>query len=204
MRDSSENSDDLGNVDKEAIALLFAQHREPLRRMIAFRLDPRLARRVDPSDVLQQAFIEALKRVGHFKQSQQTAFRWLRSITEQTMVDILRRHMLAQRRDARREVSIASPATSACIVSHLVGRLSSPSQHVLRAELRATLEEAIQGMDPIDREILALRHFEELGNKEIANLLGIQPTAAYNRYFRALERLRATLASIPGFNEDMQ
>ncbi len=195
---------ELRHGEKEALAKLFSLYRPKLWRLVNFRMDPRLAQRIDPDDVLQEAYLNAEKRLEHyFKDSAQSFFVWLRAIVNQTMIDLHRRHIGAHRRDARREVSLnggPSPfTTSTGFAAQLVGSLTSPSQAAVRAELIQRVEEALQRMDPIDREVLALRHFEELTNSEVAEVLGIEQKAASIRYVRALGRLRAILASVPGF-----
>jgi RNA polymerase sigma-70 factor (ECF subfamily) len=197
----------LGRVrggDQAALAELFAQHREKLRRMVQLRLDHRLAGRVSPSDVLQEAYIDALKRIEHyFEKPDQPFFGWLRLIVGQRLADVHREH-LAQKRDVGQEVSIdrgATPADSACLAACLLGHGSSPSHAAARTESFGRLEEALEQMDPLDREVLALRHFEELSNAETAALLGVQPAAASKRYVRALARLKQILESIPGLGE---
>ena len=118
-----------------------------------------------------------------------------------------RQHLGAQMRDAGQEVSLyrgALPeATSVSLAALLLGRLTSPTQAAQRAEMKLRLQEVLNGMDPIDREVLTLRHFEELSNAETAQVLGIGKTAASNRYIRALKRLKEILASIPGFLDTM-
>jgi len=122
------------------------------------------------------------------------------------LIDLCRRHLGAQQRAASREVVLAQPAvgltTSMSLVAMLVGDQSSPSQAALREERRTLLEQAIEQMDPIDREVLALRHFEELSNGEVAEILGLQPTAASNRYIRALERLKQILGAQSYFDSE--
>ena len=186
--------------DSSALAELFDKHREKLRKMVQLRLDHRLAGRVSESDVLQEAYIDALKRVDHyFDKPDQPFFGWLRLVVGQRLADIHREH-LAQKRNALRDVSIQGGGTdSACLAACLLGNLSSPSNAANRNEIYARLEQALDQMDPIDREVLALRHFEELSNAETASLLGIQTAAASKRYVRALARLKQILESIPGF-----
>jgi RNA polymerase sigma-70 factor (ECF subfamily) len=169
--------------------------------MVQLRLDHRLAGRVSPSDVLQEAYIDALKRVDHyFEKADQPFFGWLRLVVAQRLADVHREH-LAQKRNAGRDVPIHGGATdSACLAACLLGNLSSPSHAANRNEIFARLEEALDQMDPVDREVLALRHFEELSNKETASLLDIEPAAASKRYVRALARLRQILETIPGFS----
>ena len=199
----------LKSGDNEALAELFSQHRERLWRMVHFRLDRRLQGRVDTEDILQEAYLAAAKRMHHFADESSTSFFvWLRMIVMQTLIDVHRRHLGAQMRDAGREVAIRggcySQTTSISMVARLVGHLTSPSQATLRAEVSAQLEAALETMDPIDREILALRHFEELTNSEVAESLDIQQKAASIRYVRAVKRLKGILSQMPGFLGDPQ
>jgi RNA polymerase sigma-70 factor, ECF subfamily len=205
--DSDGLMDRLAQGDPRALAELFSRHRDQLRRMVVLRLDHRLNGRVSPSDVLQEAYIDALRRVGHyFTKPDMPFFGWLRLIVGQRLVDVHRQHLGARLRDAGQEVSLqqsAVPAASpASLAAQLVGHLTSPSQAALRNEACAQLEEALNRLDPLDREVLTLRHFEELRNNEVAELLGITGAAASKRYVRALARLKDVLASIPGFFDE--
>ena len=189
-----------------ALAELFDENRERLRRMVDMRLDPRVARRIDPSDVLQEAFLDAVKGLDQYVQgSPMSFFLWLRLVTGQRLMQIHRYHLGAQRRDSRREVPIDRPAipsaNSFCMSGMLLGRLTSPSLAACRDELRVQLQEAIDAMEPIEREILCLRHYEELSNQEVAEELGISIQAASKRYIRALEKLRGQLSAMPGFED---
>jgi RNA polymerase sigma-70 factor (ECF subfamily) len=190
--------------DQQALAVLFACHRERLRRMVQLRLDHRLAGRVSPSDVLQEAYIDAVRRIDHyFQKPDQSFFGWLRLIVGQRLADVHREH-LARKRDAGQEVPIhrgGPGADSSCLAACLLGSGTSPSHAAARTESFARLEEALDRMDPLDREVLTLRHFEELGNAEAAEILGIQPAAASKRYVRALARLKQILEALPGFGE---
>jgi RNA polymerase sigma-70 factor (ECF subfamily) len=190
--------------DHAALAELFDKHRDKLRRMVQLRLDSRLAGRVSASDVLQEAYIDALKRVEHyFEKPDQPFFGWLRLVVGQRLADVHREH-LAQKRNASREVPMhagAPGADSACIAAILLGNLTSPSHAATKNETLARLEEALEQMDPVDREVLALRHFEELSNTETAAILGIEPPAASKRYVRALARLKQILETLPGFGD---
>ncbi|HVL10927.1 MAG TPA: sigma-70 family RNA polymerase sigma factor [Gemmata sp.] len=190
--------------DHAALAELFDRHRDKLRRMVLLRLDSRLAGRVSASDVLQEAYIDALKRVEHyFDKPDQPFFGWLRLVVGQRLADVHREH-LAQKRNATRDVRMyggGPGADSACLAAMLLGNLTSPSGAATKNEAFARLEEALEQMDPIDREVLALRHFEELSNNETAALLGIEPPAASKRYVRALARLKQILETLPGFGD---
>jgi RNA polymerase sigma-70 factor (ECF subfamily) len=193
--------------EESAFAALFDAQRERLRRMIRLRLDRRLSGRVDTDDVLQDAYIEARKRLAEYAQGPQDMpfHLWLRLVTGQKLIDLHRRHLGAQARDASMEVSLhrgAFPqASSVSLAAQLFGRMTSASRAAIRAEHKLILQEALNGTDPIDREILTLRHFEHLSNDETALVLGLSKSAASNRYIRALKRLKQTLSSIPGMNE---
>ena len=181
--------------DDAVMAQLVDRERERLLRMVQFRLDPRLVGRLDAEDVVQEAFLEAQKRLAAFRADAKPFFVWMRLVTQQTMVDLFRRHVGAKMRAAGREVA----ATASGSLSGLfVGHLTSPSQAAQREELRTKVEEALASMDDIDREVLMLRHFEELSNKEAAAVLGIQENAASNRYVRALGRLKGLLGGVGG------
>jgi RNA polymerase sigma-70 factor (ECF subfamily) len=148
--------------------------------------------------------MDASQRLVHFVQGPPLPFFvWLRQVAIQRLVEVHRRHLGAEKRSANRErsvdTSLASSVTSASLAFQLVCRLSSPSDVLARNELTAQLHKALESMDPIDREVLALRHFEELSNDETAAALGLQKSAASNRYVRALARLKKILEQIPGF-----
>jgi RNA polymerase sigma-70 factor (ECF subfamily) len=199
--------DRLQRGDKQALVALFTRYRDRLRRMVRLRLDRRLQGRIDPSDVLQDAYLDVAKRAGEYVANPSVpVFLWLRLITGQRLTALHRQHLGAQMRDAGQEVSLyrgALPqATSVSLAELLLGRLTSPTQAAQRAEMQIRLQEVINAMDPIDREVLTLRHFEELSNVETAQVLGIQKAAASNRYLRALKRLKDTLATIPGLLEN--
>jgi RNA polymerase sigma-70 factor (ECF subfamily) len=190
--------------DEGALGELFARHRRQLRRMIHLRLDRRLAGRLDPSDVLQEAYLDLAKRFPEYVANPELPFyTWLRALTGQKLTDLHRHHLGAKMRNAGQEVSLyrgaLPPVSSASLANQLLGRLTSPTQAAIRAEMQIRLQEALNSMDSLDREVLVLRHFEELGNSETAAVLGIQQSAASRRYTRALQRLRDILDSIPGF-----
>jgi RNA polymerase sigma-70 factor (ECF subfamily) len=190
--------------DEHAFSELIVVYRDKLKQMLQFRMDHRLRGRADSSDILQEVCIDAHQRIRHYlKRPELSFYIWLRQLTAQRLIDVHRRHLLAERRDVKQEISISQPVgvggTSVQIAEQLVGQLTSPSQAVIREEMLAQLEKALNQMDPIDREVLALRHFEELGNGEVAEVLGIKVSTASNRYVRALSRLRTTLEALPGF-----
>jgi RNA polymerase sigma-70 factor (ECF subfamily) len=190
--------------DREALAALWERHRKRLRQMVRLRLDRRLQGRVDPSDVLQEAYVDMAERLPEYVQNQTfPPYLWLRMVAGQRLMQIHRRHLGTAMRDAGREVSLyrgALPqASSVSLAAQLLGRFTTASRAAIRAERQVQLQAVLNGMDPMDREILALRHFEELSNGEAADVLGLSKTATNNRYIRALGRLRDLLESIPGF-----
>jgi RNA polymerase sigma-70 factor (ECF subfamily) len=181
----------------------FTRYRARLLRMVKLRLDPRVRGRVDPSDVVQEAYLEISRKLADYlRDPNMPFFLWLRLLTGQKLALAHRQHLGVQARDAGREVSLfhgAYPeASSAALAAQLMGRLSTPSQAAVKAEVRVRVQDALNTMDPIDREVLTLRHFEQLSNSEAALILGIKETAAANRYVRALGRLRGVLIGRPG------
>jgi RNA polymerase sigma-70 factor (ECF subfamily) len=207
MTDDASQTDDLLRRaragDQGALAALFTHYRERLKRMVRLRLDRRLSGRVDASDVLQEAYLEVHKRFAEYAgQDELPFFLWLRLVTGQKLTDVHRHHLGAKMRDAGQEVSLyrgALPeATSASLAAHLLGKMTSATQAAIRAEHKLLVQEALNSMDPLDREVLVLRHFEHLSNDETALTLGLKKSAASQRYIRALKRLKEILASIPG------
>ena len=208
MNESQEDTTDLVNRvirgNQQALAELYSRFRPRLWRMVSFRLDQRLHGRVDADDVLQEAWLDAAQRIDHFlKDASRSIFIWFRLIVSQTLVDVHRRHLGAQRRDASRDFSIdrgwSAQSTSFSLSFHLLGHLTSPSYAAVRAELSQQLDAALGTMSETDREVLALRHFEELSNRETAQVLELSEQAASVRYIRALSRLRHIIEAIPGY-----
>jgi RNA polymerase sigma-70 factor (ECF subfamily) len=190
--------------DDAALAALFHHYRKRLRQMVRLRLDRRLQGRVDPSDVVQEAYLDLTEQFPSYLERREAMpfFLWLRLLTGQRLMRIHRQHLGVQARDAGREVSLhrgAMPqATSESLAARLLGRMTSASQAAVRAERQLKLQQALNGMDAIDREIIALRHFEELSNSEVAQVLDLSKAAASNRYVRAMTRLQAILERMPG------
>ncbi len=189
--------------DNNAWGDLLTRHGHRLRRMIAFRLDQRLQGRIDPDDVLQEVYLEAGDHLDTYREQQPLPFfLWLRGIAGNKLLELHRHHLGTQMRDAGREVALYRgtfpEANSAALAAQLLGHATQPSAAAVRAEVKIRLQEALNRMDPLDREVLALRHFEQLTNAEAAQVMGIQEKAAGKRYLRALQRLRAILAQMPG------
>jgi RNA polymerase sigma-70 factor (ECF subfamily) len=212
---ASEQSDERESLrqavggDQAAWARLLTPHRARLRRMVALRLDERLRGRVDPSDVLQEAFLQAAQALPKYlERPEQPVFLWLRWLTGMTLQLFHRRHLGVQARDAEREVQLFDrpwpQASSAALAALLLGRDTRPSVAAIRAERQRRLQEALNGLDPVDRDVLVLRHFEELTNAEVARELQLKESTASKRYIRALHRLRAILASLPGGIEEFR
>jgi len=210
VSDLSEMDNDLleraAGGDERAVGELFERYRARLRRMVLLRLDRRLQGRVDASDVLQDSYLVYSRRLNEYVSNRPMPFfLWLRLITGQKLTDLHRLHLGTKMRTVTNEVSLhrgnLPNATSISLAEHLLGKMTTPSQAVSWAETKLRVQDALNRMDPIDREVLALRHFEGLENKEVAEVLDLKPTAASNRYIRALKRIKEDLLSIPGFSE---
>ena len=194
--------------DQQAWGQLLLRHSDRLRRMIEIRMDSRLQARLDPSDVLQEACLEASQRLGDYPGDGSMPFYvWLRYLAAQKLVTLHRHHFGVQKRDASQEISlshgISPPASSVSLAAHLLASGSTPSGATMRAERQRQLEEAIGELDPVDREIIALRHFEQLRSAETAQILGIPASTASTRYLRALRRLRQLLGDISEELDDL-
>jgi RNA polymerase sigma-70 factor, ECF subfamily len=188
--------------DRRVLETLMAEHRERLRRMIAVRFDQRLRKRIDPSDVIQEAFLEASARLTTYLRSPSMPFfLWLRFLTGQKMITLSRRHQGARMRGVGQEVDLFGglpEASSVALAAHFVDRGTGPSEAAILAEKKERVRRALDGMAPLDREVLALRHFEQLSRVEIAAVLGISEAAAGKRYLRALEKLKQVLTGSSG------
>jgi RNA polymerase sigma-70 factor (ECF subfamily) len=186
-----------------ALAELFEMHRGRLEQMVRLRLDRRLQGRLDPADVLQETYLDVARRFKEFAAERPMPFfLWLRFLTGQRLVDLHRQHLGAKMRAAALEVSIYRGdfprASSASLAELLLGRFTSASRAAIRAETQLRVQEALNAMDEIDREVLVLRHFEMLSNEETASVLRLKPSAASNRHIRALKRLKEIMAQVPG------
>ena len=189
--------------DRQALTDLFQRYRDRVRRMVELRMDARLQGRVDASDVLQDAFLDTVARVDSYLQRPDLpAFLWLRLIVGERLAICQRRHLGARMRDAGQEVSLyrdpLPQATSAALASMLLGHLTSPTEAAARAEMVLRVQEALNALDPLDRELVALRHFEQLSRAETAQILGITENVVAKRYIKALVKLKEILAMRPG------
>ncbi len=189
---------DAAGRDPDAADALFAEHREALRRAVAVRLDPALARRVDASDVVQDVLIEAHRRLKDYLKNPTMPFGlWLRQLAKDRMIDAHRFHRQAQRRSMDREQPAQaapwSDASSVQLLAALIDSEKTPGSMAVQHELERKLHDALHTLDETDREIILLRHQEQMSNQDAASELGLTDAAASMRYLRALRRLRATL-----------
>ena len=188
--------------DEAAMAELFDEHRDRLKRMIELRLNRKLHGRVDASDVLQETYVDLAKQLKNYSEDPAIPFFiWLRRITVQRLIMVHRKHLGTAMRDAAMEVNLqrsaAPEASSVFLASHLVGQLTTVSQRVLRDERQDKLREVLDNLDNNDREIIALRHFEHLTIAEIASLYDVTEASAGMRHLRALRKLKKHLGQQP-------
>src|SRR5436309_9490600 len=184
--------------DAGAVEQLLAEHREPLRRVVGLRLDPALARRVDASDVVQDVLLEASRRLQDYLRDPKLPFHlWLRHLAKDRLIDAHRFHRKAQRRSLDREAAVQPPAwaeaSSVQLIAQLLDPEKTPATAAVQQELERRLRDAVAELDEADREVILMRHFEGLGNQEVAAALDLTEAAASMRYLRALRRLRAGL-----------
>lgn len=182
---------------------MFVRHRDRLRRMVELRLDRRLQGRIDASDVIQEAHLEIAGRLDDYlRDPKLPLFLWMRLVVGERLGKLHREHLGTQMRDARRELSLyrdpLPAASSAALAAQLLGRLTSPTHAAVRAEQMVRVQEALNALDPIDREVICLRHFEGLSRAETAQVLGIEEAATAKRLVRALTRLKKELDGMPG------
>ncbi len=189
------------SFDKDWIAEQFTRHRIRLLQVVRFRIDSRLHGRVDPEDILQEAFLDAVKRQRFFH-DRISVFVQIRQILLQTLIDVHRRHLIAQARNVACEVTYQPndhSRSSITLTRLLQARISSPSNALQQAETCFQLNQAIESLGQFDCEVLLMRHFEDMTNQEVAETLAIKPVAACKRYFRALDRLKKILDSLSHF-----
>jgi len=192
-----------GNAD--AVNRLLERHRAALRRLVQMRLDRKIAQRVDASDIVQDVLLEANDRLQDYLRDPKMPFHlWLRHLAKDRMIDMHRQHRGAQRRSMDREQALASPSFAGQSSFDLAGQLKddelTPAAASIRKELEARFLAALDKMEDEDREILLMRHFEQLGNNETAEALGLSAAAAGMRHLRALRKLRSILGERPSLN----
>jgi RNA polymerase sigma-70 factor (ECF subfamily) len=189
-----------GRGDKSAVEELLALHRAAIRRIVELRLDRQIARRVDASDIAQDVLIEAHRRAPEYLKNPQLEFGlWLRQIARDRLIDAHRRHRGAARRSVDREQHLVEYADRSALDLSAVlwDRQATPAAEAIAAELRRRFDDAIGQLDDVDREVLVMRHHEQLGNGEVAKILELSEPAAGMRYLRAIRRLRVLLAETP-------
>jgi RNA polymerase sigma-70 factor (ECF subfamily) len=179
--------------DQPGIEELLMKHQPRLRRMVAARLDPRLASRVDPSDIVQEAFVEAVKQLpDYLRKPAIPLYPWLRQLAANRLAAAYQHHLHAQRRSVAREVSLdlgLSSASVALLADRLVSSQTTPSRELSRKEIERQVRDALSRLPLIDREVLILRFVEQLSSRETAAILGISAEAVGMRRLRALRRL---------------
>ena len=181
--------------DGQAIENLLTRHRESVRRMIDLRLDPAIVQRVDASDVVQEVLLEASRRLQDYLKKPAMPFHlWLRHIAKDHIIDAHRKHHQAQKRGVNREQPLARPGWAEQSSLDLAGQLFdqelTPASAAIRQELEKRLQEALTKLDEDDREMILMRHYEQLANQEVASALGLTEAAASMRYLRAIRKLR--------------
>jgi RNA polymerase sigma-70 factor, ECF subfamily len=192
---------DAARGDTNAVRCLLEQHRDRLRRMIAVRLDRRLAPRLDPSDVVQEALADAARRLPEYLRDRPMPFYpWLYRLATDRLAVTHRDHIASSVRAVGREERIDGPCPDEMTVTRLVDRLAAndttPGRRAAREERRRLLTTAIERLDSADREVLGLRYLDQLAFDEIAAVLGIGLSAVKMRHLRALERLRRVLEGL--------
>ncbi len=189
----------IGDGDEQALGRLLIRHRARLRRMVSVRMDSRLSGRIDPSDVVQDALMTASRKIDEFIRDRPLPFYpWLRQLAWNRLTDLHRKHVHAQKRSLSREDAgfvALSDRSAMQLVDRLASSGSSPSRRVLRREIRDRVRKALDELAARDREILVLRHLEELSIGEIAAVIGLTEEATRKRQVRALERLQKQLGS---------
>jgi len=194
-------------VDSRDLGSRLEELRPRLRRMVSLRLDPRLRRRIDSSDVIQESFVDVARRFEAYRRSPDMPFFvWVRYLTAQKLLEVHRRHMQAERRDVRREEDGANglQATSVLMARAILDRECSPSDALARKESKESLRSALEKLSETDREILLLKHFEQLSSEECAAVLGLSLPGAVSRHLRAVTRLREVLREYPDLRDVFQ
>jgi RNA polymerase sigma-70 factor (ECF subfamily) len=199
-RDTPDLIDRIIAGDESARHDLLERYRDYLRRMVAARLDRRLAPRIDPSDVVQETLADASRRMDEYLRDRPIPFfAWLRQLASDRVIDTHRRHLLSQKRSVTRESHPADlpDDSSLALAQKLVANDTSPSNRLMKQEWREQMLAAMAALSPKDREVLVMRHLEQLGTPEISEALGISTGAVEARLLRALVRLRRRLEVSP-------
>ncbi len=183
--------------DSDALGLLFSKYLPRLKGMIAARMDPRIAPRIDESDVMQEVHVEVMRRIPEYLEKREVSFYdWMRFLTKQKLAEVTRRHVGVQSRDVRRERPLPKKVagnSSVLLTGFLAGKVNSPSSVVCKEEVRRLVSGCIERLEPMDREILLLRHVEQMKTAEVAERLEISPNNCRQRHIRSLKKLRDLL-----------
>lgn len=198
--------DDARGGDVDAVNQLMQRHRDALRRMVQMRLDQKIQRRVDVSDIVQDVLVEANRRLADYLQNPVMSFHlWLRQIAKDRIIDAHRRHRVSAKRSIDREQPLAAPAgmgrSTMELAAQICDRELTPAAAATQREMVRRVEQAITQLGEQDCEIIVMRHYEQLSNQEVAEALGLTEPAASMRYLRAVRRLREQLAEPPSENE---
>lgn len=182
------------NGDHEAFAELFELRRSQLAAEATRKIGTQMQRRIDASDVLQEVFLEANRRLGELAESDVPLIAWLRLLLRQKVIDFQRKHLGATKRAMSKERSIEHRVADVdSIAQQLIASLTSPSMKAQRNELQLRIKAVLDELSILDRQVLVLRHFESKSNREVAEALGLSINAASNRYVRALRRFKSVL-----------
>ena len=203
-RDDCTLSARLASGDRQALELLLDRNRDRLKRMLLVRLTPDLAARMDASDIIQEAFLQAAINADNYEHHPDRSFYlWIRKIAENKLLEAHRRHVGAAKRDLHRERHLHDSPGSISSASlaglFLASSGSGPLSKVMRAEARQMIQRALSEMGDVDREVLVLRHFEQLSLSEVGDVLELSKSGAAKRYRAAVERLRSVIEQFPGF-----
>ena len=193
--------------NQEALAQAFDLYRSRFIRMVDLRMDPKLKGRVGASDVIQEAFLDLAKKHAKFaardEPQKMSLFVWMRLVVAERLINIRRRHLETDKRDAAREISMEKKtfdgSSSGCLAGRLVDSFTSASNRAIRAEIQAELLKTLDDMKAMDREIITMRSFEGMSNVEVAQSLGLSENGASSRYVRAMTQLKQRLQRLPGF-----
>jgi len=185
--------------DQDALAVLFNKYRKQLRTMIALRMDANLKGRVDPSDVLQDAWVDTARKLDSYDPDKMSFFVWLRLVASERLLACHRQHLGAQKRDPRRELRRQHlNATSLSLGNFFLDQSTSVAGKAIKVEQGVRLRAILDEMDDCDRELIAMRVFEGVSNAETAEILGITTNAASKRFIRAIGKIRTELKDLPG------
>jgi RNA polymerase sigma-70 factor (ECF subfamily) len=192
--DTDQLLDRVAQGESSAAAALLTRHRNRLRRMVQLRIDSRLAARLDPSDIVQDALAEAHRRLPAYAAERPIPFYpWLRRIAWEQLLQMHRRHVAAKRRTVLREDYLPLSDDSEMLLAERLAAANTPSDQLLRSEIRERVRQAIAELPANSREVIVLKHLEELSFQEAAAVLDVSVAAVHSRYYRAIQSLHRLL-----------